>query len=79
MKVIELLEFSREILIKLKNAGVRLDDCKFIDMYHEYTTMRKSGEKVTYIVPVLAIKYNISERKAYYIIRRFGTDCLQRD
>jgi hypothetical protein len=79
MKVIELLEFSHELLLKLKRLGIRLDDCRFIGLYNEYKAMRKSGEKVTYIVSMLAEKYGISERKVYDLVKRLGAECLQQD
>ena len=40
--------------------------------------MRKGGDKVTYIVSMLADKYNVSERKVYGLIKRFGKDCTLR-
>ena len=67
-----------EILAKLVAAGVRADDCKYIDLYIEYTSMRRRGEKVTYAVTVLAVKYRISERKVYALLKRFAADCTRR-
>ena len=55
-----------------------LDDCKYIDLYIEYTSMRRRGEKVTYAVTVLAVKYRISERKVYALLKRFAADCTRR-
>jgi hypothetical protein len=75
MKIIELVLFSKELLSKIKNAGVRLDDYAYIDMYNDFMRMQGSGEKTTYIVAVLAEKYNISERKIYYLIKRLNSDC----
>lgn len=37
--------------------------------------MRGNGEKVTYIVSALAVRYRVSERKVYNIIKRFGKHC----
>ena len=37
--------------------------------------MKDRGEKTTYIVFVLAQKYNICERKVYDIITRFRKNC----
>jgi hypothetical protein len=75
MKVIELVSFNRELLSKIKDAGIRLDDCMYTDLYNEFKTMRNNGEKVTYIVAVLAEKYDISERKIYYLIKHLNSDC----
>ena len=50
MKVIELINFNRELLKKLEQAGIRLDDTNYIDLYCEYKNMYQNGEKVSYIV-----------------------------
>lgn len=75
MKVIEILNFNRELLKKLQSAGIRLDDARYIDLYADYICLLRQGEKVSYIVAVLADKYSISERKVYGLIKRFQSDC----
>ena len=77
MKVYEILIFNRELLDRLKKAGVRLEDAQYIDLYSDYTAMLGNGCKVTYIMAVLAKKYGISERKAYSLVKRFKADCGQ--
>ena len=71
MKIIEIVKINRELLRNLHIAGVRLDDTN----YTEYRRMLSKREKVSYIVAVLAVKYAISERKVYALIKRFQTDC----
>lgn len=75
MKVIELLNFNRELLKKLQVAGIRLEDTMYIDLYADYTGLLNQGEKVSYIVAVLSEKYSVSERKVYILIKRFQSDC----
>ena len=75
MKIIEIVKINRELLRNLYTAGVRLDDINYIDLYTEYRRMFLNHEKVLYIVAVLAVKYAISERKVYTLIKRFQTDC----
>lgn len=75
MKVFELINFNREMLTKLRAAGVRLDDVRYVDLYADYTSMRRDECKVSYIVAVLAERYGVSERKVYSILKRFGSDC----
>ena len=77
MKVFELINFSRELLMKLRAAGVRLDDVRYVDLYADYTSMRRDECKVSYIVAVLAGRYGVSERKVYSILKRFGNDCTE--
>lgn len=75
MKVIEILNFNRELLKKLQDAGIRLEDCRYVDLYSDYVKLLDQGEKVSYIVAILADKYSISERKVYLLIKRFQSDC----
>ncbi|NPD91712.1 hypothetical protein [Xylanibacter muris] len=75
MKIIEILKFNRELLKRLQTAGIRLDDTRYIDLYGEYKDMLDRGEKVSYIVALLADKYEVSERKVYGLIKRFQSDC----
>ena len=75
MKVIEILNFNRELLKRLQAAGIRLEDARYIDLYVDYTRLLDQGEKVSYAVAVLSEKYSVSERKVYAIVKRFQSDC----
>ncbi len=75
MKVIEILNLNKELLIYFQKAGIRLEDVQYIGLYNEFRTLKAQNNKVSYIVATLAAKYNISERKVYDLIRRFKTDC----
>ena len=75
MKVIEVLKFNRELIKRLKIAGIRLEDEEFVDLYTDYTTLLEHGEKVSYIVARLSDKYAVSERKVYMLIKRLQSDC----
>lgn len=54
--------------------GIRPDDVQYIELY-KYNKLHTNGEKVSYIVATLSLRYGISERKVYDLIRRFKTDC----
>lgn len=75
MKVIELLKLNRELLKTFREAGIRLEDVMYIDLYNEFRAMHAQNLKVSYIVVTLAEKYNISERKVYDLVGRFKSDC----
>ena len=75
MKIIEILKFNRELIKRLKDTGIRLEDADYIDLYSEYCKLHTAGEKVSYIVAVLSDRYAVSERKVYSLIKRFQTDC----
>ena len=61
--------------MRMQDMGIRLDDCRFVDLYNDFEEMKAKGFKVTYIVSVLADIYHISERKVYSLLRRFSVDC----
>ena len=75
MKVFELINFNRELLEKLQDAGIRLRDVHYIGVYSDYMGMLQGGDKISYIVAVLSNKYNISERTVYSLLKRFQKDC----
>ena len=77
MKIIDVLKFNRELIIRLKMTGIRLEDAEYVDLYTDYTTLLERGEKVSYIVARLSEKYAVSERKVYTRIKRFKSDCKQ--
>lgn len=45
-------------------------------MYSEYEQMIGERNKVTYVVSYLSIKYDVSERKVYGVIKHFKKDCI---
>ena len=75
MKVYEILSLNREFLEKLHEFGIKLADSKHVCMYYEYMLMKRSGEKMAYIVAFLSEKYKICERKVYKIIKLMEKDC----
>lgn len=75
MKVIEILKLNRELLKTCHYMGIRPDDVQYIELYNEYNKLQINGEKVSYIVATLSLRYGISERKVYDLIRCFKTDC----
>ena len=75
MKIIEIVKINKELLKNLHAAGVRMEDEQFVDLYADYTTMHQRGEKMSYIVAVLADRYDISERTVYSLVKRFSSEC----
>lgn len=63
------------LLKTCRDIGIRVEDVQYIDLYNDYHTLRADGEKVSYIVAVLAERYGISERKVYTLIKRLKSDC----
>lgn len=75
MKVIEILKLNRELLKICRDVGIRMDDVQYIELYNDYNRLLAAGEKVSYIVAVLAERYAVSERKVYALIKRLRADC----
>lgn len=73
--MIEILKLNRELLKICRDVGIRLDDVLYIELYNDYNRLLAKGEKVSYIVAVLAERYAISERKVYTLIKKLRTDC----
>ncbi len=71
----EILSFNKELLRRLSCIGVKTDDFRYVDLFEDYSRMRKAGNKMTYIVATLSDKYAISERKVYNVIRHLSEDC----
>ena len=75
MKIIDILKFNRELIKRLRDAGIRLKDEQYIDLYNDYTKLYQHGEKVSYIVLVLSTRYAVSERTVYSLVKRFNSEC----
>jgi len=75
MTLFEILRFNRNMLGIMQELGIREDDYRYYPLYCDYLQMMREGEKVTYIVAVLAERYHLCERKVYSLIRRYKTDC----
>ena len=75
MTAFEILYFNRELFNRVISLGLNLNDYKYIDMYLEYKKMINDGEKVSYTTYILSLKYGISERNIYNIIKRLQKDC----
>ncbi len=75
MTIFEILKFNRELLNRLRQYGIRLEDADYIDLFADFNNMVGAGNKVSYTVAVLADKYDVSERKVYSLIKHFQNDC----
>ena len=73
--MIEILKLNRELLKICRDVGIRLDDGLYIELYNDYNRLLAEGEKVSYIVAVLAERYAVSERKVYALLKRLRADC----
>ena len=56
MKRLELVEFNKELLKRLQDVGVKIDDWKYIPMVKDYLKMVESGEKRTFAAMKVSYK-----------------------
>lgn len=75
MKVVEILKLGRNFLEVLHDSCIKMEDWKYIELFEEYTRMIEEGAKRSYVVAFLSEKYEVCERKVYYIIKRLSQDC----
>ncbi|MDE5688585.1 MAG: hypothetical protein K2I18_08185 [Paramuribaculum sp.] len=75
MTIYEALKLSGCMIEQLEKAGARPSDHKYVGLFEGYQRARKRGEKVSYIVAVLAERYSVSERNVYDIVKRLVRDC----
>ena len=45
MTLFEALSINKEMLHRLHEFGAKPDDCRYIDLYRDYQTMREGGRK----------------------------------
>ena len=71
MRIYDAIKFNHELLKKLLDAGIKLEDAKYVNLFDDYSAMLAMGDKVSYIVVILAQRYNVCERKVYQLIKHF--------
>ena len=69
----EIIDFNRELLQRLKQAGVKLDDYKYCDIYRDYVEMSRTERSRKVVFLTLAQRYHISDRQVYNIINHMQT------
>lgn len=68
MKRADLIEFNKELLQKLKHAGVRMDDYKYCDLYRDYVALSRTEPNRKTVFLTLSQRYGISDRQVYNIV-----------
>lgn len=70
MKRIDLIEFNKELLQRLNEAGIRLEDYKYCDLYRSYLQLSETMQSRKAVILTLAEMYHISDRHVYNILNR---------
>lgn len=71
MTVYEFLKANESYLKYVVKCLPSLQLIGYLELYNDYLEMQKRGEKVSYIVAILADKYNITERLVYKITKQY--------
>lgn len=74
MKVNDILQIICAPFLRLKEYGIKPSDVEHLPLYADFCAMKEEGEKVSYIIAVLAERYDIGERSVYYIIKRLDRE-----
>ena len=70
MKRIDLVEFNKELLQKLNEAGIRIEDYKYCNLYRSYLKLSEKMQTRKEVILTLAEMYHISDRQVYNILKR---------
>lgn len=71
MTLFDALNLNHEFLGRLRDAGGRIDDIDYLELFEEFRNIVATGDKVSFAVSALALKYGVSQRTIYSIIKRF--------
>lgn len=67
----ELLKCGESICRKMSENGVKADDVRHLQMFEDWTRLRKEGHKVRYIQVYLSEQYGVGEATVFRIAKRF--------
>lgn len=73
MIIADLVIFNREVLQRLKEVGVKLDDYKYCDLYRDYLELSATTDSRKEVMLTLADRYKITDRQVYNIINHLKT------
>ena len=52
-----------------------MNDCEYLPLYEEYVRLVDEGAKRSMAVVYLSEKYRVSERRVWYLVKKFGCEC----
>lgn len=69
MRIVDLVEFNRELLQRMNEAGIRLEDYKYCDLYRDYLKLSETMNTRKEVILTLAERHHISDRQVYNILK----------
>ena len=70
MLAIDLVRYCREMLKRLSEADIRLEDYRYVEMCDEYCNLVEGGYKKEYAIAVVTEKYGVSESTVRRAVKR---------
>lgn len=70
MRAIDIVRFCGDIMKRLSECDILLDDYKRVDMCDEYCKLIKDGHKKEYAIAVVTEKYRVSESTVRRAVKR---------
>lgn len=70
----KLAKICGDLLKVLTELDIKTDDWRNLEMYSEFERRKSRGEKISYIVEILAEHYGVSVRQVYRTVKRLGVD-----
>lgn len=67
----ELISLNESLLRTIVMNKVHVDDVRYTSLYKDYLRMRENGDKMTYIVAVLAKRYRIGRAQGVHLVPSF--------
>ncbi len=71
MTVFEFLKVNETFIKYLIEILPSVHLLEHLELYNEFQKLQKQGEKVSYIVAILADKYNVTERLIYKVVKQY--------
>jgi len=78
MRIIDLVEFNRELLQRMNEAGIRLEDYKYCDLYRDYLKLSETMSTRKAVILTLAERHHISDRQVYNILKHLEMSVKKR-
>lgn len=78
MRIIDLVEFNRELLQRMNEAGIRLEDYKYCDLYRDYLKLSETMSTRKEVILTLAGMYHITDRQVYNILKHLEMSVKKR-
>ena len=78
MRIIDLVEFNRELLQRMNEAGIRLEDYKYCDLYRNYLQLSETMMSRKAVILTLAERHHISGRQVYNILKHLEMSVKRR-